>query len=296
MVDPVGTHRYGRTMAIMNDAMDSTGMPTHPGGDVVQLDPDHPGFRDPEYRRRRNAIAALALRYRQGDPVPTVDYTDVEHQVWRTVWQHLDPLHQQRACREYLACLREVALDRHRIVQLAEVNARLGPVTGFRMLPVAGLVSTRTFLTHLAQGTFLSTQYVRHHSTPLYTPEPDVLHEMVGHAATFIHPDYARLNRVFGQTAARVDERTLTAVGNVYWYTVEFGLVQEEGEPLAYGAGLLSSYGELGHFLETATLKPWDLTVMAATAFDPTTYQKVLFVAPSFEHVVTQLVRWLEAL
>src|SRR5262249_8389711 len=105
--------------------------------DVVHLDPDHPGFRDPEYRARRNAIAQLALRYQRGTPVPEVSYTPEETEVWRTVWKHLAPLHARYASREYLESSHEVALSKERIPQLREVNLQLGRASGFSMLPVA---------------------------------------------------------------------------------------------------------------------------------------------------------------
>jgi len=262
--------------------------------DLVQLDPDHPGFRDRLYRERRNSIARLAIEHREGDPVPRVDYTEDEEEVWRTVWRELGPLHARYACREYLECSAIVQLDRERVPQLAEVNLLLQRATGFRMKPVAGLVGDRTFLGHLARGVFLATQYMRHPSRPLYTPEPDVVHELVGHAATFCHPAFARINRAFGEAALRADAAGLMRIARVYWYTLEFGLCEEAGAVKAYGAGLLSSFGELGRFLVAARLRPLDLDEVAATAYDPTDYQKVLYVAPGLAASADLLARWLE--
>ena len=222
--------------------------------DLVQLDPDHPGFRDRVYRERRNAIARLAIDHREGDPVPPVDYSDAEQEVWRTVWRELAPLHARHACREYLETSSIVQLDRERVPQLSEVNRALERTTGFRMKPVAGLVGDRTFLGHLARGVFLATQYMRHPSRPLYTPEPDVVHELVGHAATFCDPGFARLNRAFGEAATRAAPEQLARIARVYWYTLEFGLCEEGGGVKAYGAGLLSSFGELGRFAGNARL------------------------------------------
>ena len=166
------------------------GASPHAGGteELVPLDPDHPGFKDPVYRARRNAIAKLALDYREGQPLPDVEYTEDEQAVWRTVWEHLAPLHDRFACREWKESSKALALDRTRVPQLAEVNEALKRGAGFRMLPVAGLVQGRTFLGMMGKGSFLSTQYMRHHSVPLYTPEPDVVHELVGHAASLFHP------------------------------------------------------------------------------------------------------------
>ncbi|MFL5412599.1 MAG: hypothetical protein ACJ79D_14625 [Myxococcales bacterium] len=253
--------------------------------DLVQLDPDHPGFRDAAYRARRNAIARVAMEYREGDPVPAVEYTEDEQGVWRTVWEHLAPLHERYACREYRECSALVSLDRERIPQLADVNRVLARTTGFAMKPVAGLVSDRTFLGHLGRGIFLATQYIRHASRPLYTPEPDVVHELVGHAATFCHSRFARLNRLFGRAAAEADSAELARISRLYWYTLEFGVCREGGGLKVCGAGLLSSFGELGRFETQAELRAFDPDAIASTPYDPTDYQKLLFVADSFDEL-----------
>ena len=262
---------------------------------LVELDADHPGFHDAVYRRRRNDIARAALEYREGDPVPRVEYSGEEHEVWREVWRHLDPLHAKYACREYLEVSRRVALARQRIPQLVEVNAVIEPMHGFRMTPVAGLVTAGAFLTKLARTTFLSTQYMRHHSVPLYTPEPDVVHELIGHAATFGHERFVDLNRAFGAAAVRASsDDTIEKIGRLYWFTLEFGVVREGDAVKVYGAGLLSSFGELGRFEREKELQPWNVDAIADTEYDPTHYQEKLFVAPSFDVMQRDVTAWLE--
>lgn len=270
----------------------------HAGGaaELVQLDPDHPGFRDPTYRARRDAIARAALEYREGDPPPIVDYTDEEHAVWRHVWEHLAPLHRERAVREWRQAAEQLDLDRRNVPQLVEVNDDLTESPGIEMLPVAGLISARGFLSALGRGVFLSTQYMRHHSMPLYTPEPDVMHELVGHATSFYSPEIVRLSRLFGETALRADPATVQKLERGYWYTLEFGVAREGDAVKACGAGLLSSYGELGQFRDRAVLAPFDLDRIAETPYDPTDYQKILFVAPSFSEMLRQTEDWIETL
>jgi len=261
---------------------------------LVTLDADHPGFHDEVYRRRRNEIARAALEYRDGDAVPHIDYTHEEQEVWREVWRHLAPLHVRYACREYLECSDRIGLSRDRIPQLATVNGVLHDLQGFRMLPVAGLVSAGAFLSRLAERVFLSTQYMRHHSVPLYTPEPDIVHELIGHAATFGDDRFVALNCAFGEATLRArDEATIERIGRVYWYTLEFGVVRERRHLKVYGAGLLSSFGELGRFESEEPLLPWDVETIAATPYDPTHYQHELFAAPSFEVMFDDVTRWL---
>ncbi len=262
---------------------------------LVRLDADHPGFHDAIYRRRRDEIARAALDYREGDAVPNISYTADEQRVWREVWRNLTPLHARYACQEYLDVSKRVALSRERVPQLAEVNARIEPLHGFRMLPVAGLVTAGDFLNRLANAVFLSTQYMRHHSVPLYTPEPDIVHELIGHAATFGDNKFVTLNRAFGAATLRApDIETVERIGRVYWFTLEFGVVREREAVKVYGAGLLSSFGELGRFETEERLLEWDIETIAKTPYDPTHYQEKLFVAPSFDTMMRDVIGWLE--
>lgn len=262
--------------------------------DLVVLDPDHPGFRDETYRARRNAIAQLAMRYKEPAPVPEVAYTPAEQEVWRMVWKGLAPLHEKRAARQYHEAFEQVAIDREVVPQLHQVNAQLARHSGFRMLPVAGLVSSRSFQGQLSRDVFLATQYMRHSSVPFYTPEPDIVHELVGHAATLAHPGYMRLNRAFGRAALAVDEARLQGLERLYWFTIEFGVVKEKGALKAYGAGLLSSFGELDRFEKESKLLPFDIKAIQATPYDPTQYQGTLFVAESFDALERDLVGYLD--
>lgn len=257
--------------------------PTADRHSIVQLDPDHPGFRDEEYRARRNRIARIALEYEPGAPVPDAPYTEEEHGVWRAAWEALEPAHARHACAEYLECVRRLELPRERIPQMREASARVEALSGFRLEPVAGLVEPRVFLESLANGVFLSTQYIRHHSTPLYTPEPDVVHEIVGHAVTLASERLAELNRMVGRSVRRAQTaEELDLLSRVYWFTVEFGVLREEGRVKAYGTGLLSSAGEL-EAMRSAELRPLDVEAASRQQYDPTHFQPVLFCADSFD-------------
>lgn len=260
---------------------------------LVELHQDHPGFDDPVYRRRRDAIAALALAHHSPAPAPQIDYTAEELGVWRVVLDELEPMHARLACAEHLAAWPRVAFSRERIPQLADVSRTLQAATGFRLEPVAGLVSPRAFMERLADGVFLATQYMRHHTRPLYTPEPDVVHELVGHAALLTDPRLAAVNRAFGEATRRAGEARVEALIRAYWYGLEFGLVREKGQPKALGAGLLSSFGELGRVERDARLRPFSIAEVAATPFDPTSYQETLFVADSLDALLAELSAWL---
>jgi phenylalanine-4-hydroxylase len=263
---------------------------------VVRLDPDHPGFRDAQYRARRNRIAQIALEYEPGAAIPDAPYTAEEHALWRTIRDALAPAQAHHACAEYLECVRRLDLPRGRIPQLAEVSEKIQALSGFRLEPVAGLVAPRVFLESLADGVFLCTQYIRHHSMPLYTPEPDVVHELLGHALTLTGPRLSELNRLVGKAVKRTTSaEALERLSRVYWFTVEFGVVREGGGVKAYGTGLLSSAGEL-EAMRRAELRPFDLEAASRAEYDPTRFQPVLFCADSFdvmyETLRDYLVRW----
>jgi phenylalanine-4-hydroxylase len=263
--------------------------------DVVHLDPEHPGFGDPTYRTRRDAIAAVASSYASHGPIPRVEYTAQEHAVWREVRARLAPLHASLVATPVRAICAELPLCEHGIPQLADVSDALMRRTGFRMAPVAGLVAPRAFLSRLGEGEFLSTQYVRHGSRPHYTPEPDIVHELVGHAATLHDPRLARINRSFGAAMVRATAEAARQIERVYWFTLEFGVCEEEGRPRAVGAGLLSSAGELAR-LSSARPRPWDLEAIASTPYDTGGYQPCLFVAPSYRRMLDDLEAWLAAI
>jgi phenylalanine-4-hydroxylase len=245
----------------------------------VQLAKDHPGASDPVYRERRNVIAAQALAWEPGLPVPRIEYTEAEHEVWRIVSRELAPKHAKYACREFQEAAAALALPKDRIPQLDEVTAGLEPLTGFRYHPAAGLVPLREFYGSLGDRVFHSTQYVRHDAMPLYTPEPDLIHEVIGHGNLLASPRFAEIKRQAGLAAQRVEtDEALQFLADVFWFTIEFGVLREEGEVRAYGAGILSSYGEIEEF-RGADLRPLDLLEMATLEYDITKYQPVLFCA-----------------
>ena len=161
---------------------------------IIELDKDHPGFHDKEYRKRRNLIAEKAYRFNIGDRIPKVEYTEEEHKTWSEVLAKLSSLHKTHACKYFLDALSLVELNDKKVPQLCDINILLKDLSGFQMVPVAGLISPEHFLSRLGDKIFSATQYIRHHSSPFYTPEPDIIHELVGHAITLAHPFFSELN------------------------------------------------------------------------------------------------------
>ena len=148
----------------------------------TDLESDHPGFSDPVYRARRAELSLNATNYRHGLPIPRIDYSKDEIATWGAVYNRLLPLVKQHGCAEHVRLLpllqENCGYSATNIPQLGDISDFLKDCTGFTIRPVAGLLSARNFLYGLAFRTFFSTQYLRHHSRPLYTPEPDLVHEV----------------------------------------------------------------------------------------------------------------------
>lgn len=237
------------------------------------------------YWQRREQIAGIAAGI---DALPAhVEYSPAEHAVWAEVARTLEPLWDRHASAGVLEARDRLALPSDAVPQLADVDAWLQPLTGFGYRAVAGILPASEFFEALARRTFPSTQYVRWEGAPLYTPEPDVIHEVMGHGNCLACPELAELHRLAGEAVGRIagaDARQCLA--DVFWYTVEFGVVRERGEPKAYGAGLLSSAGELEWFTGHAEIRPLDVAAMCSTPYDIHRYQPVLFEAESLQHLL----------
>ena len=264
--------------------------------DINELHLDHPGASDEAYRERRDYIASLSKKFRETGEITDVDYNEEEQGIWRHVATRLEELHQKYASPFYLKAKKDLGITTERIPQLSEMNRRLKETTGFRLAPIEGLVETRGFLSWLSYRVMLSTQYIRHHSRPDYTPEPDIVHESIGHIPMFTNPNFADYSQFIGHGARIANDKQLEELGRLYWFTVEFGLVEHEGEIKAYGAGLLSSYGELVHaFSNEVERRPFDLEQVINHDYTYSDMQPVLYVIPSYAELKEVTRKYIES-
>jgi phenylalanine-4-hydroxylase len=274
-------------------AIDPSRMVAPPDTAELELEPGHPGLGDEGYVRRRRFLFDLCRRHRlERLGPPLVEYTPEETRVWREVSPKLHDLHDKYACSIYLKAKHDLAITETEIPQLRDISARLERETNMHLVPAEGALPYRTFYEYIAARGFPVTQFLRHGSHPEFTPEPDMIHDCLGHVPPLMNRDYAELLTLIGKAAAATPHGDqVLALKRFSWFSIEFGLIEEAGETKVFGAGILSSTGEIPHslFSSDATRRPFVTDTVIATDYDPSQMQKDFFVAPSLPFLRREL-------
>ena len=251
-----------------------------------ELEPGHPGQGDEAYIQRRRELFALCRKHRlERLGPPLIDYTPEETRIWREVSPKLDELHRKYACSIYLQAKDALNITREEIPQLRYLSQRLERETNMHLVPAEGALPYRTFYEYIAQRGFPVTQFIRHGSHPEFTPEPDMIHDCLGHVPPLMNQDYAELLVLIGKAVATAtDGEHVLNLKRFSWFSIEFGLLEEAGEVKIFGAGILSSTGEIPHSLLSPEVQrqPFVTDVVINTDYDPSRMQDRLFIAPSF--------------
>jgi phenylalanine-4-hydroxylase len=273
--------------------IDAQTMVTPPDVTELELEPGHPGEGDEEYIRRRKELFALCRRHRLDRlGPPLIDYTPEETRIWREVSPKLDELHVKHACQIYLRAKRELAITQTEIPQLRHLGERLRRETNMHLVPAEGALPYRTFYEYIGDRGFPVTQFIRHGSHPEFTPEPDMIHDCLGHVPPLMNRDYAELLVLIGKAVATTTQGDqVLALKRFSWFSIEFGLLQEAGETKVFGAGILSSLGEIPYSVLSpeVTRQPFVTDVVINTDYDPSRMQDRLFIAPSFPFLRREL-------
>jgi phenylalanine-4-hydroxylase len=282
-----------QTLVEYGAVIDAHAMVEPPDVAELVLDPGHPGEHDAAYVARRRELFALTRRHRlERLGPPFVAYTPEETRVWREVSPKLDELHRKYACALYTHAKDELAITQAEIPQLRTISARLERETNMHLVPAEGALPYRTFYEYIAGRGFPVTQFIRHGSHPEFTPEPDMIHDCLGHVPPLLHRDYAELLTLIGKAAAttRRGDQVL-ALKRFSWFSIEFGLIEEHGETKVFGAGILSSTGEIPHalFSPDAARRPFVTDAVVATDYDPSQMQTDFFIAPSLPFLRQEL-------
>ncbi len=248
---------------------------------------------------------------------PYEQYSEANHQSWRNLYARMGDRWERYANHRFLEGLDSLGLNGERVPRLSEVNQFLAPLTGFEAKPVSGYVPAYLFFDCLGRREFPTTITIRDVNTPDYLPEPDIFHDIAGHVPMHTDPAFAETLVRFGQVAAGAVERlveltdpddleervasNMRAMARFFWFTIEFGLMgapaatttAKAGDLRVYGSGLLSSYGEIEHAVESDAVQryPFQLEWVVNQGFRIDRYQPLLFVVESFDHLFDEVNR-----
>jgi phenylalanine-4-hydroxylase len=243
-------------------------------------------------------------------------YSEENHEAWRRLYERLRPRWERYANQHFLEGIRALRLDPTRVPRLTDVNRFLGPLTGFEAKAVSGYVPAFVFFDCLRNRRFPTTIIIRRSDQLDYLPEPDIFHDIAGHVPMHTDKHFAETLVRFGEcahTAADLvsgirDPETrvhcltsiMRAMARFFWFTIEFGLMHGKDGLKVYGSGLLSSYGEIAHSIESPEVQRYPIQLEWAInqSFEIDHYQPLLFIVDSFDHLfglVDQLESWMKA-
>lgn len=227
--------------------------------------------------------------------VAVPNYTDQEHETWAMMYARQQKSLPGTASREFLQALEDIQLPKDRIPKLIDVSKILEEATGWRITRVEGLVPEKEFFECLAQRLFPCTDFIRGRDELEYTPSPDMFHDLFGHCPLITNQTFADFYEYFGKAALNANADQLTALQRIYWFTVEFGLIENPEGTRIYGSGILSSVGEVPYSLGPDVRRhPFNYDVVTNQYYEIFHMQEDLFVIESFPWLLESFKEWVK--
>ncbi|MDX1460426.1 MAG: phenylalanine 4-monooxygenase [Xanthomonadales bacterium] len=216
-----------------------------------------------------------------------IHYTDEENQVWHDLITTQLPMLPDHACDEYIQAMHLMDFPHDRVPQLHEINEVLMDYTGWSVYPVPALIDFPKFFSLLANRQFPAATFIRSREEMEYLQEPDVFHELFGHTPMLTDYRFAAFSEAYGKAGVKADKRDQAMLARLYWFTVEFGLIRAADGVRAYGAGIVSSPGELVYALDSDVpiRKPLDPVDALRTPYRIDIYQTVYFIINHFDEL-----------
>ncbi len=214
-------------------------------------------------------------------------YTPEQHALWAELVGRRMPQLREHACTEYLEGFEQVGLHQDFLPELSSISARLSRRTGWQSSAVSGFLPAGAFFEMLAARRFPTTTWLRSREQMEYTPEPDIFHDVFGHVPMHAHPIFAEFLQRYGVICARLtDVRDLERLGRLFWFTVEFGVIRQNGGIKVYGSGLISSHGECSRLLAGGCeVREFKLEDVLNQVMQTSEMQPVLYAVESFEQI-----------
>lgn len=216
-------------------------------------------------------------------------FTAEQHATWRTLFDQQSAAITDYACRSFLDGLDILRKLKPGVPDFAELNALLGPATGWEVVAVPGWIPNEPFFEHLANKRFPAANFVRPPEQVAYSEEPDMFHDIFGHIPMLTDPSFSDFLVAYGQAGLRAEKLGASDfLGRLWLYTVEFGLVVEDGELRAFGGGLMSSFAEtLCALTSPEPCRIWlDIERVMRTKYHFDQYQQTYFVVAGFEELL----------
>ena len=218
------------------------------------------------------------------------DYDAEETDVWRILFKRQMKTLQPFACHAYLDGQAKLGFSPDAVPQVADIDARLNALTGAGVQPVAALIPQDEFSTLLKNRRFPVATFIRRREHLDYIEEPDIFHEVFGHCPMLTHPDFCRFMEQFGKLALTLPDTMIKRLFRLWWFTVEFGMITEDGRMKAFGAGIMSSPSEAAHARDAkADIQPFDPLTIFRTDYRIDILQPLYFAIDSFEQLASSL-------